>query len=240
MKSYTLKNAKRLGNIFTIDQMCDLLDLEPYDTGSYEYNWEYIGERAEYSFAYNQGWEWTERGIYKTCEECDSGEVWDETLEDYYECLACGGDGRIEIEYEDIHQMEEYEKVYDEVASEHYNGWKRAMEEVFDKIFEPLGLEVIEVKINDKEEGIWDAYKLEPAEGETWWTVTAELVEVINGVGYWWFDNVRALMDTIPVTTPRKAFFDHIHWAKDRPRVYGSGTVARMYDDALDHYLRNW
>lgn len=64
------------------------------------------------------------------------------------------------------------------------------------------------------------------------WKYSAKCVmETINGVGMFHFQNVREFVDSGPYTE-RAAVLTHLHWLKRYPDVYGTGSINRMMERA--------
>jgi hypothetical protein len=57
-------------------------------------------------------------------------------------------------------------------------------------------------------------------------------MEIVNGVGYFHFDNLKDFLDSGPYT-PREAVLSHLHWLKDRAEVYGDVRPNLQYDRAV-------
>ena len=72
----------------------------------------------------------------------------------------------------------------------------------------------------------------------TSWKKTCELlIEIINGVGYFHFDSVRDLCNSIPDTVVGAAM-SHLHWLKSYGAVYGEESPAHMVERELDRKSR--
>lgn len=250
MDSYTHKQARHRGNIFTIYELCEMFDIPPYGDPEgnwdhstlYEANIEYIEERAVDRAVWDLGYTQSRGTVYTECGDCfGDGEYFEDPEGEALICETCGGTGQVEIDLGALYETPEYEKARDEVERELYSGWKNAVEEAIEETFAAVRLNVTEVEVRMDGYTV-EGYRLDPQYKTTWHNVAWEIIEIINGYGYFWFDTVKDLMDSIPVTTPRKAALDHIHWVKHRWEVYCHSGIKpdRIYQDALEHYLRYW
>jgi hypothetical protein len=71
----------------------------------------------------------------------------------------------------------------------------------------------------------------------SWKDSAKEVVELINGVGYFEFPSVKALLDSGPYT-PREAVIEHIGYAKDYSRIYGGPSAADQIERNMDRFFR--
>lgn len=109
--------------------------------------------------------------------------------------------------------------------------WRNSFEDALGRIFEEyadLNIEVLKSKP-------W-LYRVSP---RTSWKKSAEkLIDVINGVGYFYFSSVKEFADSGPWTV-REAVLGHIHWLKDAPRVYGDVSAERRFERSFEASARN-
>jgi len=65
------------------------------------------------------------------------------------------------------------------------------------------------------------------------WKYSAKCVmETINGVGLFHFNNLPEFLDSGPYTE-RAAVLTHLHWLKRYPDVYGSGSIRAKLDKEM-------
>jgi hypothetical protein len=106
--------------------------------------------------------------------------------------------------------------VDDESHDEEITQYKNAVVGVAEDLFAKHGLSLVERK--DK----W-SYKVVPV--ESWASSCREIVQTINGVGYFEFRGARELCESGPWTM-RQAVLTHLGWIADWPDVY-EGRKAR-------------
>ena len=68
---------------------------------------------------------------------------------------------------------------------------------------------------------------------DKWSDALTEVVETINGVGYFHFSSSRELLRSGPYASPKQGVLSHLHWVKRHGEVYGGGTPRSMLDRAL-------
>ena len=148
-----------------------------------------------------------ELGIeYDDGSDWDFGEVW--SIQYDYSL----GQGKSEEE-----AREEAQEAMDSASEDEWKKYAAALENVFEDYFGYADLEVIE------KEGY--KYKLLP---KTDWKHSAtEIVEIINGVGYFRYDSLREFLDSGPYT-PRQAVLSHLHWIKQYGNVFGTHSPEQM------------
>lgn len=110
-----------------------------------------------------------------------------------------------------------------EAQDEVYQPWYDGILHVSEKLF---GEHKLELKPIGKDKRPWE-YKILPK--TTWEDAAREIIQTINGVGYFHFNSLKEFMDSGPYTA-RESVLSHIHWIADWPRVYGEGTARSMYD----------
>ena len=69
----------------------------------------------------------------------------------------------------------------------------------------------------------------DPSLDGTWTTAARAIMETINGVGYFTYNNVRDFLDSGPYT-PKGAVLSHLGWVREYPRVYGTPSAERIYE----------
>jgi hypothetical protein len=109
-----------------------------------------------------------------------------------------------------------------EARDESYGKWKNALENAAETIFGQHGLNIAPLKTKPY------LYKITPA--ESWEDAASKIIDTINGVGYFEFRSVKEFRDSIPTTT-RQAVLGHLHWMKDRSKVYGDYDARRLMGD---------
>jgi hypothetical protein len=246
------KPIKKTADVMTQNEMCELFGLTPYEDpeGMWagEYIWELYSEAIEtralddacdklgYDFDV-ESWEITEG-----CPECGGDGLseerdWDENgYSDVDDCPECGGTGKVDVDRWDVQETPEYDKARDEAEDDLYRGWKNSVESVFEKFLGYVNIEPAAVKIRT-ENGIEDGYKLVPT--ESWAKSADEIVELINGYGYFWFNNRAELRESGPYTN-KEAVLAHIHYANHYSEIYGGRSPQSVYEDSRNHYLYSW
>lgn len=101
--------------------------------------------------------------------------------------------------------------------------WSSALEAAAASVFEPHGLEV-----EDRGKGV---YRLVPEKG--WKDVAAHLVNTINGVGMFYYEDAKDLKDVGPYKSYKEAVLSHLHWMTRYSDVYGTPSPEQVYN-------RNW
>jgi hypothetical protein len=107
----------------------------------------------------------------------------------------------------------------EEDRDECYNVYLNGLEKAFKALCDAHGLEVVEVK--DKS---W-LRKVKPK--EDWKKSASEILETVNGVGYFHFVNLNEFLNSGPYT-PRAATLLHLHYIKRYPDVYGSNSIRSL------------
>lgn len=240
-------------NILTVNEMCDLFDFAPYeepDGTTYKITVRDMYEddfqsRALYAYAYKKGYEFSPEmwEMTQECEQCDgSGFIEDQEMMD---CSSCSGSGRVELDMDSIYQDELFQEMEGGVQDEHYKAWKKSVEHAFEKYLEYHNLKLVQTKIprtyeQDGKQKRWfeDGYALKPV--KSWKDVVDQIVETINGVGYFWFDDAKHLLESGPYRSYKQAAIHHLHWIQDYGKVYGSRSPDSIYQDYMEHYLYSW
>jgi hypothetical protein len=110
--------------------------------------------------------------------------------------------------------------------SEFFNRWYDAVAAVAEKFFELHGLHLTAFGKGRKQSRPYE-YKITPL--KSWDDAAFKIVQTINGVGYYHFNNVKEFADSVPCTV-RQAVLSHIHWVKDYAEVFGDTSPRRLYD----------
>ena len=114
-----------------------------------------------------------------------------------------------------------------------YGGYEAAAVGAIEKMAEEFfDLNVIEIKATPKTP---TTYKVKPI--KSWKQSGEKIVEAINGVGYFYFQNFKDLMRSGPYTE-REAVLSHLHYLADVGSIYGAVSLQRKFDDDLDHFFR--
>jgi len=111
----------------------------------------------------------------------------------------------------------------------YHDAYMASIEETVESAFEKVGL-VAEL---DKKDYKW---RLSPE--KSWDDTAKQIVEVINGVGYFHFSTLREFLDSGPYTA-REAVEHHFGYAKDYSEVYGDRSPARQFESSFESRARN-
>lgn len=121
------------------------------------------------------------------------------------------------IEQEGKTEEEAYDfatKAEEEELSEQWNKYTSAVEGVAEHLFAVHHLVLTEKE--SKRKGT--RYLVSPQ--KSWRDSGKQLIETINGVGYFHFSNVGEWLRSGPYS-PKEAVLGHLHWIKDYSKVYG-------------------
>jgi hypothetical protein len=66
----------------------------------------------------------------------------------------------------------------------------------------------------------------------TWRAALAKIIETINGVGYFHFNDVEEFLDSGPYTE-EEGVLSHLHWIESYPEVYGDTSARSTFDRAF-------
>jgi len=114
------------------------------------------------------------------------------------------------------------ERARDEAETEVYGGWRNAVEAVAEN-------ELGEVGLGLRKAGDWD-FKIVPA--KDWKDAAAGMMDLVNGIGPFYFANLREFLDSGPYT-PRQAVFAHLGHIRRRFEVYGDISPRNLYDQYI-------
>ena len=155
----------------------------------------------------------------------------DSVEEGGWDYVADGGDlayaeAKADGATEDVAE-EAREEAWEEAQLEIFRLWSNAVEAVAEHEFGEVGL-----GLQDRwhETGGKERFWVVPV--ESWRYSATQIMEIVNGVGYFHFDNLKDFLDSGPYT-PREAVLTHLHWLKDRAEVYGDVRPAARYDTAV-------
>ena len=115
--------------------------------------------------------------------------------------------------------------------------YHRALLNVAREVFEQHGLNLVPAKFVSKMEPTPMDYTVMPI--ESWVDAAKAIIETINGVGSFEYDNVKEFVHATSSKTPAQAVMSHLHWMKDRAEVFGTMHPDREFDELLDRYLRD-
>lgn len=132
---------------------------------------------------------------------------------------------REEDESEEDHQERQY-KAEQEAANETYAKWHDAVMHAADAAFDKCGLVLVPVKTRKSGSRPYE-YRVTPA--KSWSDAADKIVDVVNGVGYFYFNTTREFLDSGPYTA-REAVLKHLNSVRDRPvgRLRGHLPEARV------------
>ena len=136
-------------------------------------------------------------------------------------------------EYEDEEEEEEaFLKFEQQVDDAIYRAWQKSVEAALDAIEETTGV-VLTPKWNKDEFDVG-------AKGGDWAKAARQLVEIINGVGLVSAGgSLKEAMQIEGVRTPRQFVLRLWSAVRDYPEVYGTSSHERIYERALEGYMRN-
>jgi hypothetical protein len=133
-----------------------------------------------------------------------------------------------DVDAESEKYREDYEIQLGEKMRKHY---LNALEKAAEYLFANHGMEISRKKAKTGA----SYFIVKPK--ESWKDVCEKLVETINGVGYFYFDNAAALADSIPDTYKGTAI-SHFHWMNDYSRVYGCQSANSSYESEMEWAFR--
>lgn len=119
----------------------------------------------------------------------------------------------------------ENEKAEMEAQDEIYGKWHDAVEYAATQLLERHGLTLKENRRSPKRR----TYEYRVIPMKSWEDAAGAIMETINGVGYFEFNSLREFLESGPYTA-KQAVLSHLHWIKDRPKVYGDTSAQRYYD----------
>lgn len=125
---------------------------------------------------------------------------------------------------------ERVQKAQQEEQDEAYGRYRRAVEQVAEKLFREHGLEFTPVKVKGKVPQFPWEYRVYPI--RTWQDAANNLRETINGVGMFYFGSLKEFLSSGPYT-PRETTLQHLHWIKWHPKVYGDYDASYHYNRAM-------
>ena len=128
----------------------------------------------------------------------------------------------------------EKERVKAEMATSDaiYHAWENAFEDTIEWFYNKVDLNI--EKYKDKK--LYGFYKVTPNKS---WKTSANLIrEIINGVGYFYFGNLKEFLDSGPYS-PRIAVQHHLNWIPDWSDVYEGSKSSHYFDKNLRDQMRN-
>lgn len=122
----------------------------------------------------------------------------------------------------------------DEIAREKADTYEGELIDSYYKAWNASRLEALEVTLDHANITLGqenDKWFIAPK--ESWEDSAAHILEVINGVGHFYFGSVDELLDSGPYTL-REAILGHIYILKYYGDVYGTYSTKRIFERALD------
>ncbi len=119
---------------------------------------------------------------------------------------------------------------------EAWGKYRNAVMSVADEVFGEHGLTLVPVPPKGKrarkdwEERYAFDFRIEPV--TSWSDAASKLLTTINGMGPFWWPNLRNFLSSGPYTA-REAVLQHLGWIPDWYRVYGNGTASSAVDRSL-------
>lgn len=132
-----------------------------------------------------------------------------------------------EIEDED-ERMEAQSEIESAFVDAYFGAAESAIEDMAEQWFR---LSITKISKEGKE----DTYKVKPM--KSWEDSLKPIVETMNGVGYFYFRDGKALMRSGPYTA-REAVLSHMGYLSDVGSVYEEESLERKFEKNLDHALR--
>jgi hypothetical protein len=158
---------------------------------------------------------------YDKIDEQNVDYVWENGDYAYKEAL---GGGASEDEAEEARQ-----KAEGEAQTEIYNKWHSGVIDAAEALFGEHGLTLVPIK--PKHRGSLPyTYKVVPT--TSWNDALKQIIETINGVGYFHFSNPKEFLDSGPYASARIGVLTHLHHIKDQPAVYGGTSAQSIFDRA--------
>lgn len=158
---------------------------------------------------------------YDKIDEMNVDYVWEQGDYAYKETLSQGGS---EDEAEEARQ-----KAEGEAQSETYSKWHSGVTDAAEKLFGEHGLTLVPKKPKHKGSLPYE-YKVVPT--TSWNDALKQIIETINGVGYFHFSSPKEFLDSGPYASARIGVLTHLHHIKDHPAVYGGTSAQRIFDKA--------
>ena len=195
--------AKKDPQMLTYDDLAELFGLPSFEAVN-EGAWEYVADAGQYAYEEEE----------RSAEE-EGGGV---TSVRGHGPSAPGPLHRAEEAREEAEWAAQ-----DEVSS----SWRDAVEAVADHEFGEVGLE-----LQDRwhETGGKERFWVVPV--ESWRYSATQIMEIINGVGHFHFDNLKDFLDSGPYT-PKEAVLGHLQWLQRRAEVYGDVRPNVQYERAV-------
>lgn len=135
--------------------------------------------------------------------------------------------------------FEELEEAADEYANNHtdleqsesYDKYCDALLFAFRDLLSKhkLNLEEKLVSYKNRKYGKYIKFFVVPFVNGSWRDACGELIETINGVGYFYFSSVKHFLDSGPYS-PKEAVMSHLHWMKRHHEVYGDPSPRSLID----------
>jgi hypothetical protein len=124
-------------------------------------------------------------------------------------------------------------KYEQELESSYYDAWLSTVETGIDSALASVGLQATDVTKKGQE----TTYKISPAPGKTYTDAAKEIIEIINGVGYFHFGSVKEFTSSGPYTL-KEGVLSHLHWIPEAEDVYGDGYGPKWFSRQLERAFR--
>jgi hypothetical protein len=124
------------------------------------------------------------------------------------------------------------EKAEHEAGTEIYRQWYNGVTSAAEQLFEEHRLELVPYGKQGSKDYPYEFKVVPESKGQAGWRKAAEaIMETVNGVGYFTFNDLDDFLSTGPYT-PRQAVLSHLAYISDYPEVYGRQSAQRIYDGA--------
>lgn len=158
-------------------------------------------------------------GVKTPCDYFDGGEVWINAYDAAYDyAKSLGLEGEAARERAEADAEKEESRIFDAYVG--------AVVQAAQKLYDAHGLMIVE--------GEKYTYTVKPK--VSWKDAAAQVIETINGVGYFHFGSVGEFLRSGPYT-PKQAVTSHLHWLKRYPDVYGGDCAPRYAIERTMRYV---
>lgn len=129
-------------------------------------------------------------------------------------------------------ESEEQDEEYHAEEKEYFDRYVGAVEQAAERMFSDHGMTLVEKKKRIKGGGIYTVYEVAPK--KSWDDAAKHIIETINGVGMFGFDDVKDFIRSGPYGTARSAVLQHLHSMRDYPRVYGDRSYRETFFRSIE------
>lgn len=151
-------------------------------------------------------------------------------IEGNLEYIAEGGGYAYSEAIKEGRSEEEAEKVREEAETtaqdEIYGNWHSGVESAAEELF---GVHDIALQPVRKTERHPYEYRVVPARGKTWRDAADKIRQTINGMGPFWFKDLKEFLESGPYT-PRQAVESHLGHVASYPEVYGTASAQHIFE----------